>query len=275
MKNSYYYIFLATLCMLSAGCTKELTYESKEKPITDNGILADHEYVLIGGVKWATMNIGATTVAGSYDSCIGDYFAWGEITPRYNSKKLGTGIYKYNLSIEWKPEFETGYAAANYTKIESASLDETHDAATVLWGKQWRMPTVADFTALGKACGVDLEDGVMVIPIEKITEGGVYKLTEDQTFEPEYTGVAGALFVSKSDITKRVFFPASGSIHGIKDYGTVGSRGEYWSSEQYYSSSGSSALSAKTLNFYMSSSSSIRNSVGTPSYGLAIRPVAR
>ena len=44
-----------------------------------------HAFVEIGGLKWATMNVGATTVAGSYETCYGDYFAWGETEPRYIS----------------------------------------------------------------------------------------------------------------------------------------------------------------------------------------------
>ena len=42
----------------------------------------EREYVEIGGLKWATMNIGATTVAGSYETCCGSYFAWGDTEPR-------------------------------------------------------------------------------------------------------------------------------------------------------------------------------------------------
>ena len=43
-----------------------------------------HDYVEIGGVKWATMNVGASTV---YDT--GLYFQWGD-TKGYTREQFGT-----------------------------------------------------------------------------------------------------------------------------------------------------------------------------------------
>jgi uncharacterized protein YjdB len=55
-----------------------------------------HAFVKIGGLKWATMNVGATTVAGSYATCYGDYYAWGETQPRYMTiTRSGTGSASY------------------------------------------------------------------------------------------------------------------------------------------------------------------------------------
>ena len=44
-----------------------------------------HEYVEIGGLKWATMNIGA-----SQPSDCGLYFAWGD-TQGYTAEQVGYG----------------------------------------------------------------------------------------------------------------------------------------------------------------------------------------
>ena len=44
-----------------------------------------HQYVEIGGLKWATMNIGA-----SQPSDYGLYFAWGE-TQGYTAEQVGYG----------------------------------------------------------------------------------------------------------------------------------------------------------------------------------------
>lgn len=53
--------------------------ESSDDGTTING----HEYVKIAGIKWATMNVGATTVAESWDTSYGDFYAWGETTTYY------------------------------------------------------------------------------------------------------------------------------------------------------------------------------------------------
>lgn len=67
---------------------------------------ANHEYVEIGGVKWATMNIGATTVAGSPSTCFGDYFMWGETEPCYT----GITIIDANTIVVdgWKSKYPLG-----------------------------------------------------------------------------------------------------------------------------------------------------------------------
>ena len=76
----------------------------------------DHVYIDLGlpsGLLWATCNIGADTPEG-----YGDYFAWGEITPKDT------------------------YTDGNYT------YTDFHDAATANWGNGWRMPTYGEFLEL-------------------------------------------------------------------------------------------------------------------------------
>lgn len=60
-------------------------YELVFKPSGGQGEINGHEYVEIGGRKWATMNVGATTVAGSPKTAYGDYYTWGELETYYNS----------------------------------------------------------------------------------------------------------------------------------------------------------------------------------------------
>lgn len=50
----------------------------------------------------------------------------------------------------------------------------------------------------------------------------------EQTYEPEYTGIAGYLCVDKEDITKRVFFPVTG-VFGVRVFGVTGA---YWASSK-------------------------------------------
>lgn len=52
-------------------------------PANSETTIHGHDYVEIGGKKWATMNVGATTVAGSPETAYGDYYAWGETVTYY------------------------------------------------------------------------------------------------------------------------------------------------------------------------------------------------
>lgn len=83
-----------------------------------------HEYVDLGlpsGILWATCNVGANSPED-----YGDYFAWGETTPDINYTKRDL------------PDFE---------KVPS-----NFDAATVVWGESWRMPSKGDFDELIRCC---------------------------------------------------------------------------------------------------------------------------
>lgn len=80
-----------------------------------------HEYVDLGlpsGTLWATTNIGAEA-----PFFVGDYFFWGETTPR-------TTIYGYTFTDN---------------PIE---LPAENDAATVLWGANWQTPSKAQMEEL-------------------------------------------------------------------------------------------------------------------------------
>ncbi len=223
-----------------------------------------HEYVEIGGLKWATMNVGATTVAGSYETCFGDYYAWGETQPRYMTITRSAAN---AATFTWRNGYSSGYSSDNYPTYTGTTLDASHDAATANWGGTWRTPTKAEFEALAAACsGSSANNQTPVKLINTITEGGIYWLSSTQTIESAYTGVAGLLFVSASDISKRVFFPASGYVLDPSlFYG--GSGGRYWSSSLY---------TLDTNNAYSLEFKSSRD----PSsnyyryYGFTVRPVS-
>ena len=110
-----------------------------------------HQYVEIGGLKWATMNIGA-----SKPSDCGLYFAWGD-TQGYTAEQVGSGEgqkyfgwadYKYGNGTS-EPG-ETGMAKYKYTD-GLTTLEPSDDAAVANWGGSWRMPTTDDFQTLGAA----------------------------------------------------------------------------------------------------------------------------
>ena len=111
-------------------------------------------YVDLGlpsGLKWATCNVGATTPEG-----YGDYFAWGETAPYYNTPITDP--------LTWKEGKESGYAWQSYCGQSSfqewstAPYDAnkilllTKDAAHVNWEGDWRMPTKAEFEELRTKC---------------------------------------------------------------------------------------------------------------------------
>ena len=215
------------------------------KEVGETGTIDNHEYVKIGNLLWATMNVGATTVADSYDTAIGDYYAWGETVPYYQSKTITdidpvsgtTG----NFGEGNKPTFSTenevaahvkgvksSYNWANYcgessfTEWSEAPYDETtkalkpkNDVAHVEWGGSWRMPTAKEYQSLITACtgSTSKQDWKTVPEDGTITEKGIYYVAKNATVDGVEYKIAGALFVADvTDKSKRVFFPFAGRI---------------------------------------------------------------
>jgi hypothetical protein len=96
---------------------------------------AYHAYVNLGlpsGLLWATCNVGASTPEG-----YGDYFAWGETTPK---DIYSWGTYQYG---------STSVSMTKYTGSDGlTTLLPEDDAATANWGNGWRMPTKQNFQEL-------------------------------------------------------------------------------------------------------------------------------
>lgn len=142
------------------------------------GTLNGHEYVDLGlpsGTKWATCNVGANE---SFE--YGDHFAWGETVTKKN------------------------YTDKNYKYTDNpTTLPPDADAATVNWGKEWRMPTKAEFEELKNNCTVNMI---------------------------QMNGVNGCLLTGPSG--NSIFLPASG-IYGGDGLGGEGICGFYWSSSLY------------------------------------------
>ena len=161
-----------------------------------------HEYVEIGGLKWATMNIGA-----SKPSDCGLYFAWGD-TQGYTAEQVGSGEGKkyfgwadYKYGNGTSEPGEKGMAKYNSTD-RLTKLEPSDDAAVANWGGSWRMPTTDDFQALGAAVN---------------------------TAWTKVNGAYGILCTDKTDSSKTLFFPAAGY---CSDGGViyVDGDGDYWSS---------------------------------------------
>ena len=172
---------------LSATCTITVKGTAEQQP----------KYVDLGlGVKWATFNVGATKPEEP-----GDYFAWGETTPYYES---GYAISDYPV---WLPGKEAGYdwpsykwcdgawdklnkycTDSYYGKVDNSTvLEPKDDAARANWGMPWRMPTKADMEELLNPANCEWE---------WTSEGGMpgYRVTSKI---PGYT-------------TQSIFLPAAG-----------------------------------------------------------------
>lgn len=94
----------------------------------------EYEFVDLGlSVSWASFNIGSYNFAPYMN---GDFFAWGETVPR---KEF---VQNYYL----KPKQD------HYYEGKLNLLESCDDAATVLWGKDWRMPTKEEFQELIDKC---------------------------------------------------------------------------------------------------------------------------
>ena len=107
---------------------------------TENG----YGYVDLGlSVKWATCNVGA-----SKPENYGDYFAWGETSPK--------SIYDWSTYKWCRGDVDnmTKYCTSSScgTVDNKTQLELSDDAARANWGGSWRMPTDDEWTELSEKC---------------------------------------------------------------------------------------------------------------------------
>lgn len=159
-----------------------------------------YEYVDLGlpsKLKWATYNIGAKCEVDT-----GLYFSWGEILPK---KDYSCETYK------WGDIANSAAFSLKYTKYVIVSekdtnivLEKSDDAATVNWGKNWRMPTTEEQRELIDNCNWEWTDN--------------YK----------GTNISGHIGTSKRNY-KSIFFPSVGSFLDSTNF-DAGEISCYWSS---------------------------------------------
>jgi hypothetical protein len=171
---------------VSGSCEYNLEYEEIVYEAIDLG--------LPSGTKWANMNLGAESPEG-----YGDYYAWGEIVPNKASAYTDEN-YRFYPGND-KDEFTKYNLTDNKMTLELAD-----DAANVVMGGDWHMPTSAQ-------CAELLDN-----------------TTSSWTADYNGTGVAGMIFTSNNN-GNSIFFPAAGV---VIDRGSVG-QGEgflVWSSSR-------------------------------------------
>ncbi len=151
---------------------------------------------LPSGTKWACCNVGANSPA----EC-GDYFAWGETTPKpyyaKNNYKWYSGGDDHKI---------TKYCSnSEYGVVDNiVGLELEDDAAYVNWGPEWRTPSLTQIWEL------------------------LHNTTSKWT---KVNGMSGFLFKSNTNGIA-IFLPAAGyTKNGVQD---LGGDGRYWSRGYYY-----------------------------------------
>lgn len=198
-----------------------------------------HSYIEIGGLKWATMNIGANSVTD-----YGLYFQWGD-TQGYTASEVTSGKKAFN----WPNYKYCDGTSNNMTKYNNNDgkkmLEVSDDAAQANWGGNWRMPTIAEFKTL---CTVT---------------------TSACTSNYENSGIGGLILTSKGDSNKKLFFPFAGFAGTKNTIVDVGYYGEYWSSSLYKNSVNDACLLCFSAANWLGCDEHSSRYVGYP-----IRPVA-
>ena len=268
-----------------------------------NSPVFQHPYVEINGIKWATMNIGASTVADSPATCYGNYYFWGaaetvnwsfptangtlsnwkslsSLSSAEQSKYSCTGNFsKYEAK---QSPYYSSSVSGNYTKYNSSDaktvLEADDDAATANWGSNWRTPTLDDFKSLYKACG-----GNATAWAAAPTSGGTISTTAKGVYWcTNYNGVSGLngiLFVDES--SNKIFLPVTGyldkaNLTKCTDAAETDKQTWYMMATLKTSPKSSSDFPKRTyVLFGQSANVSLTGYEGWRNWGLAVRPVRK
>lgn len=200
------------------------------------GIENGYQWVDLGlpsGIKWATCNVGAEKPED-----YGNYYAWGETTPKDN---YSWETYKYangTMTSLTKYCNKESYGSSGYTDSKT-TLDPEDDAATANLGEEWRMPTDAEWTELRENC--------------------IWRQTARN-------GVNGYQVTSKTN-GNSIFLPAAGYRRDTR-LSRAGSGGNYWSSSL------GAGYPSSAWNVYFGSGIVGRNN-SSRNDGRSVRPVCQ
>lgn len=196
-------------------CTTEgdVHYNPYVDPCASEIVKTTYEWVEIGGIKWATKNVGALT-----ETDYGQLFSWGGVNG-YTLDQLSGSC--HSRAFSWVDyEFGNGTSSPMATEMskynatdDKTVLEAVDDAATVNMGARWRMPTEAEFQSLSAAT------------------------TNTWVTNYQGSGINGRLFTDNTDGSKVLFFPAAGCYQD-DSASSVSIMGFYWSSSLKTNESG-------------------------------------
>lgn len=145
--------YTATLKGKTFKAGKAYRFTASPLPVfTETGYKDGYAYVDLGlssGLKWATMNVGSTSVMD-----YGKFYAWGETEPwsgNHRSIVSTWDLYKWcNGSEKSMTKYCTN---SEYGTVDNkTTLEPEDDAATQNWGGAWRMPTEEEQEELVNNC---------------------------------------------------------------------------------------------------------------------------
>ena len=195
--------------LCSAGLTVEISSITRSYygrlDQSDHWFAFDGDYATPGlvdlglSVMWATFNLGATA-----PSEYGHYYAWGESVPK---TFYDWGTYRWGLGVEYDDIFKyctIPLLGLNEFTDDLVTLEPEDDAAHLILGDKWRMPTKEEWDELMEGC----------------TRSIVW--VDD---------VVGCKFTSKIN-GESIFLPAAGGMSNASS-NYVGSWGYYWTSSLF------------------------------------------
>ena len=212
----------------------------------------------------ANLSTGTGTGLAYYEYDYGDYFAWGAAKPWYVAYYINAPGETPTVGGDANWDTSGGYSQANapfynnstrsYTKYTAGNtLEAADDAANVILGGDWQIPTTEIWQALYDAN-------------TKMVNWEFYGNKVSETI------VQGMKISKKDDSNTYIFLPAGGQAGQGENMGTsfynVGSKGNYWSGTAADPNTGAYCLN---LNFIFQSVYP-KGNFGRY-YGYLVRPV--
>ena len=167
-----FYLFLSLMMCIFTSCQKDEDVIPEPEPEPEPGTVKEavyetnDDYVDLGfdGIMFATKNLGAKRLEDS-----GYFFAWGETEPKED--------YSWN-TYKWTKEIRDPYTDVSFSKYYmkgNGKPDYEHllpedDAATVMLGEGWRMPTSDEVKLLQDSYSADL----LACRVRPTLRNGVY-----------------------------------------------------------------------------------------------------
>ena len=235
----YYKYYVQSGTDIEYGAVKSFTTKESHAPAgtVDLGVVMTREDGSEYDLYWAKSNLSADGFCAKPED-YGDYYAWGELEPKkdysWQTYKWCNG--KYNELTKYCPADMTDNWDGPGSPDGKTELDPEDDAAHVILGGKWRMPTEAEWAELRKQC----------------------TWTTDTL-----NGVGGRLVTGPNG--NSIFLPAAGSGRNT-DIVDEGSEGYYWSSSLYPGYPPSAW-------FVYFSSGSVNSSNHSRYFGQSVRPV--
>ena len=218
---------MKTICeFLLKNKTAVSTQKNECKPI-DLGLKS--------GLLWADRNVGAENTTDA-----GDYFMWGSTEPNTNDICNWENFPLNNKSTHLNIQY---FNSIKNAVCPNDVLTPEYDAATVILGSEWRLPTKEDF--------------------EELIDNTKHKWVENYND----SGVDGMLFTSKTN-SKELFMPETGFRYGTSGARTIMSTIYLWNSS-LHSSAGNA------FNFYCNDSNACCMLFDDCFYGFCLRGVTK